>query len=136
MYEMFYSAANFNQPIGNWDVSKVTNMESMFEDATNFNQDIDNWNVSQVTNMIYMFANATKFNQNFCPLYTTLQEKSVFDSILSDSGCAFQDNPNFLSKLYFCKSCKSIPSAPAPRPTAPVNNPTVSKKKEIEDEER
>ena len=58
---MFYGATAFNQPIGNWDVSNVTNMVYMFSGAT-FNQDIGNWDVSNVTNMAYMFYDAT-FNQ-------------------------------------------------------------------------
>ena len=45
----------FNQPIGNWDVSNVTNMFSMFSNAAAFNQPIGDWNVSNVTNMAYMF---------------------------------------------------------------------------------
>ena len=31
---------NFNQPIGDWDVSSVTNMKSMFYLAVEFNQPI------------------------------------------------------------------------------------------------
>ena len=58
----------FNQPIGNWNTSKVTNMSYMFSRSGNginlFNQDIGNWNVSNVTNMAAMFYKATNFNQN------------------------------------------------------------------------
>jgi surface protein len=129
---MFYSAANFNQPIGNWDVSYVTNMESMFENATIFNQDIGNWNVSQVTNMIYMCANATKFNQNLCPLYTTLQEKSVFDSILSDSGFAFQDNPNFYqSYIFFSSLANPFLQLQLQGPLLQLTIPLLAKKKKL-----
>ena len=51
----------FNQPIGHWDVSNVTNMSSMFSD-TQFNQSIGDWDVSKVTDMSSMFR-STEFNQ-------------------------------------------------------------------------
>ena len=37
--------------IGNWDVSRVTNMGGMFQGAKSFNQPLNKWNVSKVTNM-------------------------------------------------------------------------------------
>ena len=35
---MFYNASSFNQPLNNWKVSNVTDMDSMFYEATSFNQ--------------------------------------------------------------------------------------------------
>ena len=63
---MFNENSTFNQPIGNWDVSNVTNMAYMFRDnsptGSTFNQPIGNWDVSNVTDMKFMFSNST-FNQ-------------------------------------------------------------------------
>jgi surface protein len=59
--------------IGDWDVSRVTNMKDLFHininkrvnniDLTNFNEDISNWDVSKVTNMEQMFFGLSNFNQ-------------------------------------------------------------------------
>ncbi|MDD3686068.1 MAG: BspA family leucine-rich repeat surface protein [Bacteroidales bacterium] len=65
---MFYNATSFNQDVGNWNVSNVTNVSFMFagtfENIVPFNHDIGGWNVSNVTNMRAMFLNATSFNQD------------------------------------------------------------------------
>ena len=72
MSYLFSGLPGFDQDIGRWDVSNVTNMEGMFLDTTDayirgeiiFNQDISNWNVGNVTNMAEMFAGAYNFNQD------------------------------------------------------------------------
>jgi surface protein len=56
MSGMFIGADAFNQDIGHWNVSNVTNMYQMFHQANAFNQDIGCWNVGKVTNMSLMFA--------------------------------------------------------------------------------
>jgi len=64
-----YDNFNFNQDIGDWNVSSVTNMSNMFHGSI-FNQDIGNWDVSHVTDMHGMFSveqrspEASYFNQD------------------------------------------------------------------------
>ncbi|MCC5939130.1 MAG: DUF285 domain-containing protein [Lunatimonas sp.] len=55
MTRLFYLERDFNQAIGNWDVSNVTTMERIFT-GSRFNQPIEDWNVSNVRNMSGMFG--------------------------------------------------------------------------------
>jgi surface protein len=64
MKDTFFGALRFNNSLGEWDVSRVTNMMHMFLDASSFNQDLGDWNVGKVTNMGYMFRQAQAFNGN------------------------------------------------------------------------
>jgi surface protein len=67
MAGMFRGATTFNQNIGSWNVSNVTNMFAMFQTATLFNNggnsSINNWDTGNVTDMTNMFTQ-TSFNQN------------------------------------------------------------------------
>merc|ERR1719201_2149845 len=51
-----------NGLIGEWDVSKVTDMSAMFYGEQTFNGDISKWDVSKVTDMSDMFYEAEAFN--------------------------------------------------------------------------
>lgn len=63
MSSMFAHTGRFNQPVGDWDVSKVRNMNRLFEEAEIFNQPLDAWDVSSVRTMEFLFAGAVAFNQ-------------------------------------------------------------------------
>ena len=92
-FGMFNGTTNFNQDIGNWDVSTITDFSGMFLvsafnnggspsisgwtintssnvnmyimfGVTPFNQFIGNWDVSKVTSMREMFRSAGAFNQD------------------------------------------------------------------------
>ena len=58
MIQMFDGAAAFNQNIGDWNTSAVTNMSYMFYEATEFNQNIGSWVVGLVTNCLGFATNA------------------------------------------------------------------------------
>lgn len=61
---LFASKNDFNQSIGNWDMSNVDTMKGMFANTTIFNQDISSWNVGKVVYMGGMFYHSSGINQD------------------------------------------------------------------------
>ena len=51
MSRMFYKASLFNQDVGWWSISHVTNMSQMFENASAFNQPLTDWDVRHITDI-------------------------------------------------------------------------------------
>ena len=69
MAYMFQDTKAFNQPLNDWDVAEVTDMNGMFGaqfygGVSAFNQDLSGWDISRVTNMEEMFEYATDFDQD------------------------------------------------------------------------
>lgn len=70
MKDLFVGFPDYNQPLGTWDVSNVTNMSGMFN-GSSYNRPLENWDVSGVTDMSEMFY-FSSFNQdisNWCVSY-------------------------------------------------------------------
>lgn len=67
MIAMFQGASNFNDNIGNWDMSQVINTSTMFFNALLFNNgnnsSINNWDVGNLVNASNMFRRAFDFQQ-------------------------------------------------------------------------
>ena len=53
----------FNQPLNEWNVSNVTDMDLEYVQSTFFQSTSQHWNVSNVTTMVGMFLAARSFNQ-------------------------------------------------------------------------
>ena len=121
MIQMFSSATAFNQPIGDWDVSKVTYMGDMFRGATAFNQSIVSWDVSNVSSMNSMFSGATAFNQEISVWNVNTSSPPVFDNMFANSGMvgnAFGlSTPTPLVSEF---NSPPIPPTP-PTPPTPIN---------------
>ena len=93
MSRMFYLSTSFNQDIGNWDVSNVTQMVNMFNSASSFNQDISSWNVTNVSFFNSIFSGATNFNQDLSTWDFTLaiNISSGLNDILGNASVNFCD---------------------------------------------
>jgi hypothetical protein len=63
MRAMFENTA-FNYSLNSWDVSNVTDFRDCFWDADAYNQPMDSWNTSSATNMGGMFYFANVFDQD------------------------------------------------------------------------
>ena len=95
-----FSKTAFNQPIGNWNVSEITNMSGVFQDCSEFNQDLSNWNTAKVSNMGSMFRDAVKFNNGLASgiagnmLWNT--SKVTTASFMFANATAFNQNMGIL----------------------------------------
>ena len=99
MSELFSGANLFNGDISKWDVSRVTNMNRMFMGATSFQGDLSKWDVSSVTDMTKMFSDASAFNSDISNWDVSKVEQmtSMFSEakMFDDKkGCKFTSAPN------------------------------------------
>ena len=99
---------DFNQPIGNWDVSNVIDMSYMFYyecGLTQFNQDISHWDVSNVINMEGMFGGSSSFAQDLnqwdVSSVTNMQSMFIYSSFNQSIGDWDVSNVTNMQSMFF-----------------------------------
>jgi surface protein len=84
MQDMFRNFPKFNQDLSKWQTSEVKTINGMFCYARIFNQDLSKWNVSKVTDMRDLFHEDNPFNQDLSKWDTSkvVDMRSTFLSLV------------------------------------------------------
>ena len=82
----------FNQDVGNWDVSNVTNFRATFASARSFDQDLSDWDTSSGRYFHYMFYD-DNFNNGGQPLVSSPNGWNLSNA--AEIYAMFQSNRGF-----------------------------------------
>jgi hypothetical protein len=96
-------------PIGEWDVSKVTNMSRLFEGKVFFRDQLSNWDVSNVTDMSYMFKGCSSFDSSLKWDVSNVTNMShMFEDCKMFKKTLDWDMSNVTDMSYMFKGCTSL----------------------------
>ena len=65
MENMFRNCRSFNQPIGYWNTSSLSDISYMLRSAVSFDQDLSNWIVTGITSATSFMQNVTLSTCNY-----------------------------------------------------------------------
>ena len=102
MRHMFRNAHKFNHPIGGWNTTAVSDMSGMFIHAFAFNQPIGSWNTTSVKDMHLMFRLARVFDQPIGLWRVGCVLSNAFHFTLLETSV--NENPDALETNSFCKA--------------------------------
>jgi hypothetical protein len=103
MSEMFEDTENFNQDIGLWDVSNVSDMRSMFCCADAFNQDISNWCVENIPVYPTWFSHVCPLLPEYHPHWGEECDTTVYvinDLIIKDHIIIYPNPTESILNIY------------------------------------
>ncbi|KAL7474149.1 hypothetical protein ACHAW6_000142 [Cyclotella cf. meneghiniana] len=87
-------------------------MVYMFYSATAFNQYIGDWDISLVTDMYQMFYGAASFNQNLCAWKDDFPYGYRSSDIFYGTACTYTETPSNISSSFCAAGPNCIPVPP------------------------
>ena len=85
MSVMFTEADHFNQDIGNWNTSSVTDMYQMFSTAAAFNQNLTGWRVTNIISKPPSFSIISGLTEANKPIWGTCPNYNINVTASSNS---------------------------------------------------
>jgi len=106
MNNMFSGSFEFNQPIGEWNVSNCKNFDYMFAGSKKFNQNINNWviKISVRDRINDMFDKSESFNRINCVWYKSYNDQELDTE--SDDENSDEEERDSDDELCMCSICK------------------------------
>lgn len=98
------AAVGFNEPLM-WNTSNAISMKSMFWGAQKFNQPLDQWDISRVEDMTAILQGALSFRQDLCGWSDSLSSKALVRGAFYDTNCPYENSP--VAGQWMCFSCRA-----------------------------